>query len=130
VLNAILISLVRTAHWSEIPPWGLYEFKTTSFQARSFIYRGFGYFAGEAPATSDPEDPDGRAKKVNVPSVVRIGIFERGSMICVADTVSKPDGTWRVEYLNPDIFYTVIGFDDAGLVNAAIQDWVQPAAMV
>jgi hypothetical protein len=90
---------------------------------------GHGYLAGEAPATPDPDDPDGRAKKSNVPSRVRICVYERGSMYCVAHVVSESDGTWLVEYLDPNRFYTVVGFDETGLLNAAIQDWVQPALM-
>lgn len=54
-------------------------------------------------------------------------VMERGSGLCVASTMSKDDGTWRVDRLNPAIRFTVIGFDDRGLQNAAIQDWIAPA---
>lgn len=97
--------------------------------APHYAFVGNGYLAGEGPATADPDDPDGRAKKLNVPARVRICIYERGSMYCVADTLSDIDGTWKIEYLDPMITYIVIGYDELGLVNAAIQDWVQPALM-
>ncbi len=45
-------------------------------------------------------------------------------------TVSAPDGTWRINYLSMQFAYLVLGQDDRGLVNAAVQDWVLPAAMV
>jgi hypothetical protein len=89
---------------------------------------GHGYFAGEAPATADPDDPDGRAKIVNVPSRVRVGVYERQTMLCLATALSGNDGLWRVAGLHPSIPFTVIGFDNAATVNAAIQDWVKPAA--
>ena len=90
---------------------------------------GNGYFAGEPPATSDPDDPDGRARILNVPSRVRVFVYEIGTMLCVAETMSAADGTWQVICLDPTLFYTIIGRDGRGLNNAAIQDWVQPALM-
>ncbi len=88
-------------------------------------YRGRGYLAGEAPTGTAEGEPDGRAKIVNVPSRVRIQAFERSTMLCVGETVSAADGTWSIPLMSPDIDFTVIGFDDRGLVNAAIQDWVR-----
>lgn len=93
-------------------------------------FQGRGYLGGEAPLTADPDEPDGRAKVLNVPSRVRIAVYERLSMVCVRSTISAPDGTWRVDYINPALRYVVIGFDDTGMQNAAIQDWITPAAMV
>lgn len=87
---------------------------------------GHGYFAGEAPATADPDDPDGRAKITNVPSRVQVRVFERQTMLCLATALSSSSGLWRVDGLSPDLTFTVIGFDNAGTVNAAIQDWVKP----
>lgn len=46
-------------------------------------------------------------------------------MICVGEALSAADGTWSIPLLDPTIDLTVIGFDDRGLVNAAIQDWVR-----
>lgn len=97
--------------------------------ASHYGYAGKGYLAGEAPPDPNPDDLDGRAKVSNAPGRVQICVYERSTMICVASTFSADDGTWRVEYLNPDIYYTVIGFDRLGTVNAAIQDWVKPALM-
>ncbi len=54
-------------------------------------------------------------------------VLERGSGVCVASVLSAPDGTWRVDRLSAEYRYTVIGFDDTGAQNAAIQDWISPA---
>jgi hypothetical protein len=87
---------------------------------------GSGYLAGELPAGPLPDDPDGRAKILNVPARVRVDAFERSTMRCVGRAISKPDGTWRIPYLALDNVYVVAGFDDYGAVNAAIQDWIVP----
>lgn len=92
-------------------------------------YLGHGYFAGEAPLTADPDEPDGRFRRLNVPGRGRIEVYERSTMTCVRTAISASDGTWRVEHLRTDFKYTVIGFDDTGLQNAAIQDFVVPADM-
>jgi hypothetical protein len=94
--------------------------------SRSITVRGAGYFAGEAPDPGDPESPDGRFRKLNVPAVGRVVVFERGSMLPVADTLSALDGTWRIDWLDPARKFVVIGFDGSGAVNAAIQDFVSP----
>ena len=93
---------------------------------RSAWVRGHGYFAGEAPDPGDPDSVDGRFRKLNVPSVGRIKVVERGSMLVVAETIRAADGTWRVDWLDPSRSFLVIGFDDTGAVNAAVQDWVSP----
>lgn len=90
-------------------------------------FAGTGYLAGEAPDSGDPDSPDGRFKILNVPSRGRVVAFERSSMRVVASTLSKPDGTWRIDGLSTTVEYTVIGFDDRGLQNAAIQDWIVAA---
>ncbi|MGV4799034.1 hypothetical protein ACSMEB_08060 [Stenotrophomonas maltophilia] len=91
-------------------------------------WAGPGYLAGEAPKTNDPAEPDGRLRILNQPAQGRIMVFERGSGLCVASTMSRADGTWRVDRLHPAFRFTVIGFDDLGRQNAAIQDWIAPAA--
>lgn len=91
-------------------------------------WAGLGYLAGEAPKTNDPAEPDGRLRILNQPAQGRIMVFERGSGLCVASTMSRADGTWRVDRLHPAFRFTVIGFDDLGRQNAAIQDWIAPAA--
>lgn len=83
-----------------------------------------GVIAGEAPASQG--EPDGRFKILNEPTRGRIVAYERQGLRPVAMTRSKPDGTWKIEGLNPDRILVVIGFDDNGQVNAAIQDWVRP----
>jgi hypothetical protein len=93
-------------------------------------YAGSGFLAGQAPAVpSDPNSPDGRFRILNVPSRGRVCVFERGTINCVASVLSAADGTWRVSYLDTTRPFTVIGYDDIGQQNAAIQDWVYPVAM-
>lgn len=88
-------------------------------------WSGAGYFAGE-PAGPLPDDPDGLARKVNVPSRVRVTAFERSTMICVGSTISAADGTWRINGVDPAMPCVVLGHDDFALQNAAVQDWVMP----
>lgn len=90
-------------------------------------YAGKGYLAGEGPASQDPDEVDGRFRILNQPAQGRILVFDRGTTNCIASLLSKPDGTWRLDRLNPDLILTVIGYDDSGQQNAAIQDWVRPA---
>lgn len=87
-------------------------------------FSGHGLLAGMAPVDADPESPDGRFKRLNVPSRGRVVAFERSTMRPIAMTRSADDGTWLITGLNPDTIFTVVGFDDEGLVNAAIQDWI------
>ena len=87
---------------------------------------GTGVFAGLAPDPTNPDSPDGRFRKLNVPSRGRIVVYERASGRAIASTMSALNGTWQIDGLNPALFYTVIGFDDAAQQNAAIQDWVRP----
>lgn len=96
---------------------------------RNVGFRGLGYFAGEAQDPDTPDGSDGLARILNVPQRLKVAVYEQGSMAVVASTVSAADGTWRIDYLHPDLYYTVIGFDGWGVQNAAIQDWVKPAPM-
>ncbi len=90
-------------------------------------YAGKGFLAGEAPSSSDPEEIDGRFRILNQPAQGRIHVFERGTTVCIASTVSNPDGTWRIGRLKPGLVLTVVGYEESGQQNAAIQDWVRPA---
>lgn len=104
--------------------------KTTYIGLRSSPhtpYAGPGFFAGLAPDPADPESPDGRFRILNVPSRGRITVHARDSMRVVAETLSASDGTWMVKHLNPALTFVVIGWDDTGVQNAAIQDWLKPA---
>ncbi len=92
-------------------------------------YAGRGYIGGDLPATADPDEPDGRAKILNVPSRVRVMAYDRSTMRCLGQAISQPNGSWRIEHVREDIAYVVIGFDDRGQVNAAIQDWIRPEPM-
>jgi hypothetical protein len=85
-----------------------------------------GYLGGTLP---NEDGDDGRTRIKNVPGVVRVNVYERGTMRLVETLRSAADGSWRVDYLDQSEIYVVIGFDDQGRVNAAIQDWVRPALM-
>ncbi len=99
------------------------------FDFRHVAFRGDGMVAGLAPDPGDPVGVDGRLRKVNVPTRGRVVLYERSSMRAVESVLSAADGTWQITNLRRDIPYVVIGFDDAGAQNAAIQDWVVPAPM-
>lgn len=88
-------------------------------------WRGQGILAGLAPDPVDPDSPDGRFRVLNVPARGRIVVYERGSMLPVAQTFSAIDGTWMIDNLSSDTYYTVVGWDGTGQQNAAIQDWVR-----
>ncbi|WP_421717481.1 hypothetical protein [Algiphilus sp.] len=39
---------------------------------------------------------------------------------------SKPDGTFRFSGLNPDLLFKVEAYDDVGIHNAVVADFVKP----
>lgn len=86
---------------------------------------GHGFLGGTAPDPA-PNSPDGRTKIMNEPARVRVVAYSRVHDTIVGTALSAPDGTWLIEHINPELDLYVIGFDDRGLVNAAIQDWVKP----
>jgi len=90
-------------------------------------YAGRGFLAGQAPSGTDPDEVDGRFRILNQPAQGRILVFDRGTTNCIASLLSKADGTWRLNRLDPNVILTVVGYDDSGQQNAAIQDWVRPA---
>lgn len=92
--------------------------------AASMQYFGRGELGGRIPVGG--EEPDGRFRRVNVPSIGRVVALERNSGHLVRGVRSSADGSWRIHNLNEDLIYTVLGFDDLGGLNAAIQDWVKP----
>ncbi len=92
-------------------------------------WAGRGYLAGSAPVSTDPDALDGRLRILNQPSIGRIMILDRRTFDVVATTRSRADGTWRVDRLMLDMKFLVVGVDDRGNVNAAVQDWVAPAPM-
>lgn len=92
-------------------------------------WAGRGFLAGSAPVSSDPDALDGRLRILNQPSIGRIMILDRRTFDVVAVTRSRADGTWRVDRLMLDMKFLVVGVDDRGNVNAAVQDWVAPAPM-
>ena len=93
---------------------------------RHAAYRGAGTLAGLAPDPEVPDSPDGRFHKLNEPAIGRVVVFERSGMRRVDATLSAADGTWKIANLDPSLMCVVIGFDDQGIQNAAIQDWVKP----
>lgn len=94
--------------------------------SRPHYLSGHGMIGGLPPDPADPNSPDGRFRIKNVPSRGRIVAYDRGAMSPVASTLSASDGTWSITGLNESRDYVVIGYDDTGANNAAIQDWVRP----
>lgn len=90
---------------------------------------GDGYLAGSVPPDPNPDELDGRAKILNVPSRVHVAVFDRRTMYCVAIVLSSAAGTWMVPKLNRSRQYLIIGYDGNNAVNAAVQDCVTPAEM-
>ncbi len=97
-------------------------------QANHTAFGGTGYLGGDAP--TEEGEADGRARILNVPARVDITVFEPNTYQVVARTWSKPDGSWRVPYLNTELQFTVVATDRLKRANSAIQDWVYPAPMV
>lgn len=92
-----------------------------------FDLGGSGYLAGKAPDNSDPNSLDGRLRMLNVPSAGRVVALERTTLRIAGTALSQPDGTWRIDGLSRHRQYLVLGFDEYGRYNAAVQDWVTPA---
>lgn len=90
---------------------------------------GAGYLGGELPQSGFPNGPDGRLRILNEPAIARVLVLSRQTMRPVAETWSRPDGSWRVEGLALHSSYIVIGLDGRMIANAAVQDWVMPAEM-
>lgn len=83
---------------------------------------GIGYLAGEYPGGTTTVD--------GVPSVAVVRVLLRtvqghpGDGYVVAEATSNPDGTWRVDGLNPSLRYDVVGRKDG--YNDVIVANVQP----
>lgn len=96
------------------------------------LYAGDGYIAGE-PSTG-PLDPlpDGLVRRNNVPSALRVVLYDKVSHRPVADTVSAPDGTYRMSHLlrlrpgtsMPVVYYAIAFDNEPATQNAAIQDHI------
>lgn len=99
-----------------------------AMQRRTDAFGGLGYLGGDT-ASVDQADQDGRARILNALARIDITVLEPITFTVVARTWSRPDGTWRVPYLDTEQQFTVIGTDRSKQVNSAIQDWVYPAPM-
>ena len=83
---------------------------------------GTGFLAGEFPS--------GTTTVEGVPTQAEVRVLWRGPAghpsdgVLVAKTQSAPDGTWRVDGLNPDLRYDVVGRKDG--FNDVIVSNVQP----
>ena len=83
---------------------------------------GTGFLAGEFPS--------GTTTVEGVPTQAEVRVLWRGPAghpsdgVLVAKTQSAPDGTWRVDGLNPDLRYDVVG--RKGGFNDVIVSNVQP----
>ena len=90
-------------------------------------FKGGGFVAGRPPPAVNPDELDGRTKILNIPSRVRVHVYERMSMVCVGSVLSAADGTWEVARLSIGRRYLIVGLDGTGQHNAAVQDWIVPA---
>lgn len=81
-------------------------------------WSGRGFIAGQAP---------GLLTVGGAPAARRIRVLEQLTGKVVAETVSAPDGTYRIDGLNPNLRYMVIGIDHQRVWNAAIMDNITPA---
>lgn len=85
------------------------------------IWQGAGYLAGEYPGGTTTVD--GVPQSADVLARLRLpGSYFDG--LTVATTTSASDGTWRVDGLNPNLRYDVIGRKDG--FNDVIVSNVQP----
>ena len=81
-------------------------------------FHGGGYLGGDYPFQTKVE---------GVPTSVEIRVLWRGygddDGYLVATTMSKPDGTWRVDNLSPNLKYDVVarrsGFNDLIMTDVA-----------
>ncbi len=123
-MSSIILGRIHSS-WSAHPAFSTARLVRQS--ASSVLWAGAGYLAGEPPADLDPESPDGRTRIDGAVASCRVQVLSRIGMVVVAETRSAPDGTWRVDGLDPAVEYVVIGLDDAGTTNAAIADRIRPA---
>ncbi len=63
------------------------------------------------------------------PASRTILVYEAQSHRLVSKTVSAPDGTFRVNYLDGNRKYRVLGVDDLGEHNAVVADFITPVPM-
>lgn len=106
------------------------DFRRVAVELRNPAHlTGFGFLAGSLPVSAGQDVPDGRFRIMNVPSVGRVVAVERSTFRIAGSALSRSDGTWRIEGLPLDVFFLVVGLDDRGNYNAAVQDWVKAAPM-
>lgn len=84
---------------------------------------GNGYLAGEYP--DGTTTVEGAPQSATVRVLYRPGDGQVGDGMVVASTTSAADGTWRVDGLNPNLRYDVVG--RKGGFNDVIVANVQPA---
>lgn len=81
-------------------------------------YGGLGYIAGEAP--------DGLVTVNTAPSRREVEVRHRMTRAVVATTFSNADGTYRINDLDPNEEFDVMGRDYAGTYNDVIVSRVKP----
>ena len=87
-------------------------------------YHAVGYLAGEP--NPDPDGEDGVVTVDDVPAAREVRVHERATGRLVATTFSNPDGTWRIDGLNPALEFDVIGRDWSRQWMDVIQGAVRP----
>jgi hypothetical protein len=87
--------------------------------ARNTIWGGLGYIAGESP---------GLVTVNSVPSERAVEVRHRATRMTVDVVISNPDGTYRINGLDPAQEFDVIGRDYSATYNDVIVSRVKPAA--
>lgn len=80
-------------------------------------YGGKGYIAGEA---------EGIVTVNGQPAARRIYLFARPNMVCVADTWSADDGSYRFDRLNESMEFLLVGTDYKKQYEPVSYDFVMP----
>lgn len=80
-------------------------------------FAGRGFVAGQAP---------GLVTVGGAPAARRVVLIDSLTLKPVARTWSAADGTYRLNGINPNREFTVVGFDHFEIYNAVIRDGIKP----
>lgn len=92
-------------------------FKSRAVSRPDIKYGGHGYIAGEA---------EGIVTVGGQPAARRIYLFARPQMVCVADTWSRDDGTYRFDRLDENTEFLMVGTDYKKQYEPVSYDFVRP----
>lgn len=92
-------------------------FKSRVLASPHHQYGGHGYIAGEA---------EGIVTVAGQPAARRLYLFARPHMVCVADTWSNEDGSYRFDRLNESMEFLLVGTDYKKQYEPVSYDFVMP----